>query len=462
MRIARELIIGKLLQHKEAFYPLLDYIADHRGAYEVPQSLYLREYRRRILPAGDDQAMRMLTLESLHENGIFFHLDNQMGSATLHAWLVDMLRFTDTSRMRELSNADFENLRAQFQRALDKFEALPITPGASDYEDEKVTLFELIDTTLSRIQTNVEALAANASRLGRDFDQLDAEGHSSSDSRRLLESAAQLYERFIKPCLEFLSPSLGLRNEKKTFTESMEGLAGLHERAGADDIAYRLLFKMTAIRSYFKDIAEIEKQVQRYHRSLEEERRRYRAIEAGYNELVDAVLALRHGKLRHTQLPASHPVFSRDPTFQGLHTHGGKYAQKLNWYDSPNRIWLEEWVEAIGRGAAHAEVAGVQPLPAKLDVARERREQITRLCMTRAIDLPCTDIVRDFHCWLPTMVDDYALPDLVVAYQAFMGLSEMTARLTWSRSRAQVDDGHYSFDYLVASLGAAATEVPAP
>ena len=127
----------------------------------------------------------------------------------------------------------------------------------------------------------------------------------------------------------------------------MERLAERHESAGAGELAYRLLFKLTAIRSYFKDIAEIEKQVQRYCRSLEQERQRYRAIESAHNALQDAVADLRHGKLRHTQLAAQHPVFTTSTTFRALHTHSGRYAKRLDWYDAPNRIWLEEWVASL-------------------------------------------------------------------------------------------------------------------
>jgi hypothetical protein len=101
---------------------------------------------------------------------------------------------------------------------------LAIIPGDKDYEEAKVTLFELIDNTLSKIQQNVEALDSKANSIGERYDRLDREGYTTPDTRRLLEDSVALYERFIKSCHEFLSPSIRIKEDKKTFTASMERL----------------------------------------------------------------------------------------------------------------------------------------------------------------------------------------------------------------------------------------------
>jgi hypothetical protein len=115
MRIDRAILIQHILKHRKAFEALLDYSAMNGGIGEIPQGLYIQQYRDVILVEGDDRDRRFLTMEMLYENGLFVHLDNQAGTLTMQSFLVEMLRFIDTSRIRELSHYDFENIRGQFQ-----------------------------------------------------------------------------------------------------------------------------------------------------------------------------------------------------------------------------------------------------------------------------------------------------------------------------------------------------------
>lgn len=249
MKISRDKILNLILDHKQAFYALLDYVSQNGGAVDIPQPLYLQQYNDVILTSKDESAKRILTLDNLSENGIIVNLDNQANTLTLQTFVIDMLRFIDTSRIRELSQADFEGMRQQFQLLCDRFEhQLNISPGLDEYDEWRLMLLELINTTLSKIQQNVEGLSSNVNGLGKRYEQLDTDGHNTGDSGKLLEDATKLYERFIKPCHEFLSPSIGLKDGKKSFTASMERLAGLHDKRGHPEIGARIQYKLTADR----------------------------------------------------------------------------------------------------------------------------------------------------------------------------------------------------------------------
>ena len=452
-RIARDIILGSVLKHQKAFYALLDYVSMHGGVAEIPQGLYLQQYRDVIVASGDDFAVRVLTLDSLHENGLIVHLDMQASTLTLQSFLVEMLRFIDTSRIRELSQVDFENMRRQFQDLCSRFEnELIIQPGQEDYDESRITLFELIDTTLSKIQHNVEGLIAHVNGLAKQYDELDAEGHSTIASRELLGDASTLYERFIKPCHEFLSPSIGMRDGKRTFTHSMERLASLHDRRGHPETGMRIQYKLTAIRSYYKDIAGLERRVQRYSQSLAEERRRYKAIEGAYNRLLGAVSELRHGKLRGTRLSADADVFSRNQYLRGLRKQQTSHESRLNWYDVPNRVRLDEWITSIESAPPADQQSALSPLPKVIDMAKERREKILKLCLQRDWSSGMDDVVGELNRWLANELSDFSLMDTLVAYQCSMSLPTLKQNICFSREKSQVDDGRHYFQYLTARM----------
>ncbi len=453
MRVSRDLILGLVLKHRKAFYALLDYVSMHGGMAEIPQGLYLQQYRDVIVASGDDYAIRVLTLENLHKNGLIVHLDMQASTLTLQSFLVEMLRFIDTSRIRELSQADFENMRSQFQALGSRFEDdLTIQPGLADYDEARVMLFELIDTTLSKIQQNVEGLIANVSGLATRYDKLDAQGHNTGASRKLLEDAVTLYERFIKPCHEFLSPSLGMQGGKKTFTHSMEHLAHLHDRQGHPEVGMRIQYKQAAIRSYYKDIAELESRVQRYSRSLAEERKRYKSIESVYNQLVGAVSELRHGKLRGTKLSANAAVFSNSGYLQGFKRQYSTHEPRLNWYEAPNKIRLDEWIVSLDSSTLPDQRAELAPLFNTIDVAKERREDILKLCVQRDWPESTADVVAELNRWLAIELNNFSLMDTLVAYQCSMSLPQLKQNMYFSREKRRVDDGKYYFEYLVVRL----------
>lgn len=456
-RFSRDIILGSVLKHQKAFYALLDYVSMHGGVAEIPQGLYLQQYQDVIVASGDDFAIRVLTLDSLHNNGLIVHLDMHDSTLTLQSFLVEMLRFIDTSRIRELSQVDFENMRRQFQELCHRFEnELIIQPGQEDYDESRITLFELIDSTLSKIQQNVEGLIANVNGLAKRYDELDAEGHSTIASRKLLEDASTLYERFIKPCHEFLSPSIGMRDGNRTFTNSMERLASLHDGRGHPEIGMRVQYKLTAIRSYYKDIAELERRVQRYSKSLAEERRRYKAIEGAYNQLLNAVSELRHGKLRGTKLSADAGVFSNNPYLQGLRRQHSSHESRLNWYDAPNRVRLEEWITSIASAPPTDQQSALSPLPKVIDMAKERREKILKLCLQRNWPDSADDVVSEINQWLADELCDFSLMDTLVAYQCSMSLPTLKRSICFSREKRQVDDGKHYFEYLAAQLVSAA------
>ncbi len=452
MRVSRDRILQAMLKHKAAFYTLLDYVQAQGGSAEIPQGLYIQQYYKHIVGSEDAFAIRVLTLDSLYKNGIIVHLDMQAGTLTLQSFVIDLLRFIDTSRVRELSAADFEHMREQFQSQCAAMEDKLTLAGHPDYEEAKVTLFDLIDQTLSKIQQNVEGLTAQVNKLGERYEHLDHQGFNAADSQQLLDDASKLYERFISPCNAFLSPSMIMRDGKKSFTQSMRRLYEVHEHRGESYTGFRIRYKLTAIRSYYKDIADMQRRVQRYTQTLAAERGRYNAIEKSYNQLMDAVVDLRHGKLRGTKLATDAAVFQQNVSFLGLKKRLVSNESRLNWYNVNHVQRLDEWLQSISVDESKHENNNLQPIPEDFDIKEQRRQDIMRLCIQRPWPDASGDVIAELHVWLAEILEDHTLFDTLVAYQYTASLPKLASRMRALKQRKRVDDGRYYFVYLCLSL----------
>ncbi|CAA0096245.1 Uncharacterised protein [BD1-7 clade bacterium] len=453
IKISRDRLIQLVLDYKEVFYTLIDYLDSKSTNNEIPQYLYIQEYNRIIVTSENEKAIRTLSLESLHKNGIIAHLDNQTGTLTLQSFVIEMIRFIDKKRIRELSQVDFELIRKTMQDLCEKFDnRLTISPTHSDYDEARITLFETIDNTLSRIQQNIEALTANTDDLGARYDDIDKQGFNSTDSMKLLDDAGNLYERFIQPCLEFLSPSIGMKQGQNTFTHSMERLSELHVNRGEPEIGERLRYKLTAIRSFYKDISEIEKRVKRYYRSLSEERLRYNAIEKAYNKLLESVTELRHGKLRGIRLPGNAEVFQDSTVFTGLKRQLNNQEGRLNWYDDNNALRLDEWITSALDKEVVTEDVTLIAVENTTDITEERYHMIMKLCMAKKWPPSDEDFVAYCHRWLSNELEDYHLRDLLVAYQYAHSLQKMMKRLNFKLKKKSIIFNNTFFTYLDCEL----------
>jgi len=111
MKLHRDLLISLILSNQNSFFGILDYIDQNDGSNEFPEHLYHRIYNNEICHCPDDKARVYLTISSLTQNGIFIHNDKNTGMITIEKVILDLLRFLDVKRARELTRFDFEQLR---------------------------------------------------------------------------------------------------------------------------------------------------------------------------------------------------------------------------------------------------------------------------------------------------------------------------------------------------------------
>ena len=201
------------------FFRLLDYIDKFDGSLEIPENLYMRLYRDSIEKDQDQNVPLRLSIDSLTENGVFIHNDKNMGTITIEKVIVDVLRFLDTKRSKELTSVELEQLRKRtYSLTCD---------------------IRKMDSSLTRLQTqwlpkfiiergpfqgkeNVAGLHTQVGEIGKDYKSYDS-GNGEVSVVDLYERVTNLYRKYVLPCYEFIDPALEMK-QTLSFSQSMQSL----------------------------------------------------------------------------------------------------------------------------------------------------------------------------------------------------------------------------------------------
>jgi hypothetical protein len=450
MRINRDLLLIKILQFKPVFYKLLDEVENNGGSYEVKEQVYLELYNNEIVTSDDEKAHIWLSMDCLIDNGIFVHHDKRNNSIVLQSFLIDMLRFIDIKRARELSATDFENIRVQMQKL---HSALLECGGygTEKYFEIMVSFNELMSDTLSKIKRNTETLFLQANTIGDLYSSLDENSTDKVTANDLYDMIQKLFYKYVIPCQEFMDPNMQMQGKGvHNYSEYINFFMRYHADNNQHQVSADIGFRKTAIMSHYKDIKEILDNLSVYHQFLESDRKSYLAIESAYNELKGSVEELRHGKNVNKYLSSNLPIFKNINSFDGISNHKANQSQKINWYQEFTKIHFEEWQRTKTSTKAEV-VVNLTPMPINISEDKLRREKIILLSMYHDFPENIGDVHMHLADWLKREIDDYQLFDLIIAVSVFL-TSRTKSKIKYHREKNKVDDGKYYINYLRISV----------
>lgn len=455
----RKAILQVMLKYDTAFNNLIDYVIRHKSIIDIPTNIYLQQYKDIIVASEDELAIKLLSFDSLLASNFISYSDSKEGVFSLLPFLVDMLTFIDTTRIRELSQADFEKIRSEFERfALMIGTDVDISPGKLQYNDQMVCLFELINETREKVRKNIEALSASVTGLKQRYDCIDdGTEFSSNEVNSLLSESMELYERYIRPCHEFLSPSVSMRNSSLTFTQSFEKLIQSHELAQHNKHSGKLNSYRTSIRSYYKDIAELDSIIRKYNLSLESDRKKYKAIESAYTDLLNEIKSLRHGKAKNFKLRADAECFIKRDFLVGLSKNSAVNNSKINWLQDTARSHVHEWLDSISSNPIKAVAGKVEQLPPP-EPEDERKLEVMMLMIQKSWDKPFDDLHAHLAGWLKEELDDFSLSDLLPAIHSATDIERIAEHITYHPEIKSITDDTYFIDYIRGSYSPVITE----
>jgi hypothetical protein len=236
-------------------------------------------------------------------------------------------------------------MRSQLSAAVSHVVAIPF--GSQDFNEGLSTFNNLMSEIHSRVKENVNALTAQVDSLASEY-KLYSAGATEIGVFNLYEKVSSLYHRFVLPCFEFIDPSMEMI-KTQSFSKAVDSLIEFYS---SDDInikgmANRLQLRKTAISSYYKDIADLARKLEQFSNHLEKDRDNFLALDNAYNQLMDSIVRLRHGRKKNKYLAANADVFSNHTVFDGLSSHRSKFDAKLKWDNERTKLRFKAYQISI-------------------------------------------------------------------------------------------------------------------
>ncbi|CAD7532975.1 MULTISPECIES: hypothetical protein [Aeromonas] len=450
MRLNRDVLITGIVRHQNVFFALLDHIDKNDGSLEFPEFLYLNLYSKVICEDSTPNIQTHLSMESLLENGVFVSNDRNTGMVTIENIIVELLRFLDVKRTKELTHFDFEQLRkrtVQISEDMMQFEF-----GKEDYLDARNAFNTLMSEIHSKIKANVAALTAQVEAVAQDYKAYD-EGECTISVFDLYERVRVLYARYVMPCLEFINPKMEMVRTIN-FSRAVQQLIDYHcsDEIQRFDIANVILSRKTAITSYYKDLAVLVKKLEQFTSHLARDRNNYLAIQSAFTGLMDSVKLLRHGQKRNMYLTGKADYFKQYSSLDGLSSHNKSYSSRFTWEDGKTDKRFNEYLNLLENTEIKPKMPALKPLPSSLNVTQERQIQIFRLLFKQKY-LPAhiPDVQAYLHDTLRQTLPEFCLVDVLYGLEAFMPLLP-PHRVKSNRQRGRMTDDTYYLNYIVLEL----------
>lgn len=446
MKLNRDVLINLIVKHQRAFLVLLDYIDEHGEALEIPEHIYLHVYRTMICNDEDEQDELHLSIPSLLDNGVLIHHDRAAGILTIAQIVIDLLRFLDVKRARELTNSDFNQMRSGLVNATQQ--VIEQQVDTELFDDAMRTFNTLMGEIHSKIKDNVATLGTQVNYLARDYKQFDA-GSTDISVFDLYDRVSSLYNRFVLPCYEFISPSMDMV-QTLTFSQAIQSLIDYfgEKDINRPEVAGRIQLRKTAITSYYKDIDALAKKLEKYSSHLEKERRDFLAIENAYSVLLDSMIPLRHGKKRRRTFKPDSDVFSLNNGLDGLSSHKNRLSSKFNWEPGTTSMRFGAYKVALEDVISTSPAPALQPVPPDDEPDHQRQVDIMHALIKSPLESDVENLHQHLFGVLQDNISDAELRDLLYALEVVLPQYENTIRRSPDLRKNRIDDGRYFLDYV--------------
>jgi len=448
MMLNRDVLVSAIVKHQGIFFKLLDFIDNHDGSLEFPEHLYINLYNNEIYKDIDGNIHYHLSVTSLIENGVFIHNDKNTGMITLERVIVDLLRFLDVRRAKELTHFDFEHLRKRTVDITHEIEAYD--SESQDYRDAMTSFNGLMSEIHSKIKENVIGLTAQVESIAKDYKLYEV---SSSDISvfDLYDKVTTLYTRYVMPCYEFINPEMEMVRTK-TFSKAVQDLITYHSEKSREryKTANAVQFRKTAITSYYKNIAALAHKLEQFSNHLQRDRCYFLAIESAFSELIDSIIPLRHGKQRYKYLMPDAAIFEQFSALDGLTEQKSKYSTSLNWNKETINLRFKEYLTIINENQIKKNGV-LNPLPPKTSISQERQILISKLLYKANPPEYIPNIHRFIYAKLSSDLEDFNLADVLFGLEAFLPILDQE-RITPTLKKHQLTDEKYFLDYIELEL----------
>ena len=423
MFAATDISLISLIENKQVIYTVVDYM-DQQNTELVNEAVYIQAVRDLIQTktrkTEQQRLAKIFDLENLISAGLIIEVDKATRNILFHSAVIEVFRLFDSKRLRELTNADLEELSARLDNAREGL-LKHISGDAEDLDEQIEVVFLLLSEISSRLQTNTRSLQSRAHNLAETIDAANDNNlnslKESQQKHQTLAEIQKIYQRNILPMLEFLNEYeqiKGLSPLKK-----ITAIHNIFNDFSYTDEAYRVQQYKIGITTHYKTIESISQLLERYSRQEKLYRQQYNCIETAYQSLMDSAAQLSDGKLNTQYFNENNPVFYQSESFYGLKHYRAAQKSLINWADINHRAYLDEYLlNAQQRELDETAIAQTQSLLKQDEQlekwqAQQHKQALENFISQIVITPPIDDIYIEILSQLKESIESADLSDVL-------------------------------------------------
>ncbi|MFK5985632.1 MAG: hypothetical protein QM479_09415 [Pseudomonadota bacterium] len=424
MFAATDLSLINLIENKQVMYAVVDYM-DQNNTELVSETVYIQAVRKliysKIKKTEKQRLAKIFDLDNLVSTGLVIDIDKSSRKILFHTAVIEVFRLFDSKRLRELTNADLQELSARLDNAKSNLLThISDREKSPDLDEQIEMVFLLLSDISSKLQTNTRSLQSKAHRLA---ETIDAHHDVTTlqevqQKHHTLAEIQKIYQRNILPMLEFLNEYEQMKN-----LTPLKKIAAIHQifsDFGYNDEAYRVQQYKISITTHYKAIDEISQLLERYSRQQQVYRKQYNSIEIAYQQLLESAARLSDAKLNTQFFNTDETTFNLSEAYFGIKHYRSAQKGLINWADINHQAYLEEYLlNAQQRVLDEAQSVEVkiqldQALHLQQQQQQQQKKQLEQFINNLNITAPVNDIYREVLAHMQAHLNSVNLSDVLL------------------------------------------------
>ncbi len=426
MFASTDISLISLIEHKQVIYAVVDYMDNHNTEL-VNEGIYIQAVRELLATktkkTEKQRLSKIFDLENLISTGLVIEVDKNTRNILFHTAVIEVFRLFDNKRLRELTNADLQELSARLDNAkeslLQHISSPDLIQSREDLDEQIEMVFLLLSEISSKLQTNTRSLESKAQHLAETIDannDLTALQEVQQKQQTLAE-IQKIYHRNILPMLEFLN-----EYEQMKGLSPLKKISAIHQTFtdfGYMDEAYRVQQYKISITTHYKVIEEISQLLERYSRQELLYRQQYNAIESAYQALMTCRENLSDGKLNTQYFNDDDSSFNLCADFYGLKQHRSAQKSLINWAEIDHKAYLDEYLlNARQRvldeaSTAEAKIHFDETHQQQKWLENQHKQELQLFIQSIQLELPIDDIYQEVFSQIKEQVSNVDLADIL-------------------------------------------------
>ncbi len=431
-----------LLKHPTIMYDAIEEMNHKNQRYikEVELAINIRQYCKSLNKVEKKRLAIAFNTDNLYHANIITNIDKRDNERVLlfHDAILMLFRLCEASLYQEITDAKLQSRIASLRDARNRLETSSFFNSDPDYLELTEDILEQLSNLLGMLRTNVIAMQ----RINEKLENMTATVSKSPQDftayrKTLFQKITYLFDRHIKPILNFLDPEIRLKDGSNLF-KTIKQIETKYRSENKQDIAIQIFRYSMSLTSTYKPIQKIARQVDHFLRKTRMGIIQFNAMESQYQKLKKLYQKTQQSNLSISYMDGSN--FSKSNNFVlGLRKQARlkayQFGSSISYYENLfSEIQLRLSLNKVT--PTDLNINGESYFKEKSDDRLQRIELLYQWLQQQSFR-PTNDMVATVHYRLYEWLDDYSFPDLLIA------INKLDYKTDWDYKL--ITTNHYSF-----------------